>query len=224
MWLEDLDISESVDSWWKSQEIIEKIQEAAKKAAERIKKVQKDEQKAKKQDIILARFLVEIIKNNNYDFLLNDLLSSIKNWYTWNFLIWLLSLIYSPISVYIRDTLWKEQIKFNYKITTEKLKFDDHKIDIEIQNRINSWIEDIIDITLYDFWNIQLQKLITTYEENSNFIKSEQSSINSLWIIIFQYFFYNLNIDISNSKASSYVDFILNQIYKNIKKIKLDDL
>ncbi|NCO31799.1 hypothetical protein GW891_03185 [bacterium] len=67
------------------------------------------------------------------------------------------------ISNRIREHNAKLPIFFNYK-KLEKIVFDDNNIDKEIKNRINYWIEDIIDSVTIDYSNIQTKKIIELLE------------------------------------------------------------
>ena len=114
MWLDDFTPSES--EWWgpKSAEILESFKEMLKKSGAWIKRVQKDEKKSKKHDNLLAWILIEIIKDKRYDFLYDWIFECFDNWYSSNFILWVLSLIYLPVSDKIRD--------FSHKNLVLKLK------------------------------------------------------------------------------------------------------
>lgn len=222
MWLEDFVPQEWAEWWWNSQEVVEKMKEAAKKAASWIKKVQKDEKKAKKHDDLLAKYLVLFIKDKKYDFILNDLLLCLNTFYPSNFLIWILSLIEISISDEIRWILQKEKINFSYKINESLIDFDDNNIDKDIQTRINSWMEDIISILLYDYSEIQMSTLIENYNDKN--YEKDKIFLHNLASKMFIFFFSNLNIKISKNKANSYTSFILSEVYNNIKNLKTDNI
>lgn len=217
MWLEDFIPSENSDKWPSSTEISEKFKEATKKAAAWIKRVQKDEKTAKKFDTILASFLVQIIKNEKYDFLLSDLFKSLDSWFSSNFLLWILSLIYLPISDNIRILSKKEIINFSYAKSFSMIDFDDN-LDEEIKKRINLWIEDMIDITGIEYSSLQIKHMIAL----SN--TQEFTSIIQLSWKVFAFFFSEINIQISEKKSHSYVEFILEQVLNKIKKLNIDEI
>lgn len=220
MWLEDFIPSESwADAWPKSSEVSEKFKEAVKKAGAWIKRVQKDEKKARKFDLLLAAFLTQIIRNPKYDFLLEDLFKTLDSGYSSNFLLWILSLVYLPISDKIRELSSKNLIEFDYVKTFEKVNFDDNNLDESIKNRINFWLEDIIDIISIEYSSLQISQVKTL------FLKREE--YNQLLIfssLVFEFFFEELNIEISQKKSQNYIDFIMQQVYIKIQTLESEEV
>lgn len=217
MWLEDFTPVETWESWPKSAEVSEKFKESVKKAWAWIKRVQKDEKKAQKFDNMLASFLVKIIKDKKYDFLLEPLFICLDKWYSSNFLLWILSLIYMPISDKIRELSWKEKIKFSAKKHFSKVEFSDNTLDDELKNRINFWIEDIIDVLSVEYSIILTQRILELFNKNDE-------SIIEFTSIVFTFFFQELNIEISKIKSTSYSRFILSEVEKNIRKLNLEEI
>lgn len=213
----DIESSEWV---WKSSEAVsevsEKTKESSKKSAAWVKRTKQDEQKAKKYDFLLAWFLVKIIVDKKYDFILNELFKVMEDGYTSNFTLWILSLINTEISNKIRKNNTKPLINFNYS-RKEVIDFDSNNIDLEIKNRINYWIEDIIDSVIIDYSNIQTIKIIELLEKDESIIFSYISNI--LW-----FFLKWLNINISKKQALSIADFIVNEVLKSIKKLKIEEV
>lgn len=218
MGLDDFIPSETWDTWPKSAEISEVFKEAIKRWSAWVKRVQKDEKKARKFDNLLAWFLVELIRDKSYDFLHEWIFSSLDDWYPSNFLIWVISLIYLPISDKIRELNWKTKVLFNYEMTQELLEFNDNNLDEAIKHRINDWMDDILDIIMHDYSSIQIKKLLELHSQN------QTKSIFSLTSKIFVFYFRHINIEISHRKALSYVEFILNEIFKKIKNIEIQDI
>lgn len=217
MWLDDFIPSEWMDSWPKSAEISEKFKEAVKKSAAGIKRVQKDEKKAKKYDLLLAHFLVEIIKNPKYDFLLPSLFSSLDHGFPSNFLLWILSLIHIDISDKIRDISQKQKIVFSYQAWEYFIDFDGNNLDISLQKRINDWMEDIIDVLWIDSSQLQIQRL-------QSVTQTEKEYLYNFTTQIFYFFFQELKINISQHQAQSYCEFILWEVFKKIKNIPLQEV
>ena len=153
----------------KVSEVSEKIKESSKKAAAWVKRTKQDEQKAKKYDFLLAWFLVKIIVDKKYDFILEELFKVINHSYPSNFVLWILSLINIEISNKIRENINKELINFSYK-SIELKDFDDNNIDLEVKNRINYWIEDIIDSVTIEYSSIQTLKIIELLENDNDII------------------------------------------------------
>lgn len=213
----DIESSEWV---WKSSEAVsevsEKTKESSKKSAAWVKRTKQDEQKAKKYDFLLAWFLVKIIVDKKYDFILNELFKVMEDGYTSNFTLWILSLVNTEISNKIRENNTKPLINFNYS-RKEIIDFDSNNIDLEIKNRINYWIEDIIDSVIIDYSSIQTLKIIDLLEKDNNIIFSYIANI--LW-----FFLKWLNINISKKQALSIADFIVNEVLKSIKKLKIEEV
>jgi len=203
-------IDEGSDSGSQSSEISEKYKAAAEKAGAGIKRTQKDERKAKKYDFLLARFLVEMILKKKYDDLLEELFVCLDAGYGTNFLLWILSLIYLPISNEIRKTNKKDFIEFEYEATTQPVNFDDHALDPEIRRRVNLWIEDMESVVALEVSSIITKRTLglILYDEK---VRTFTSSV-------FSFFFQELNITITQTKSKSYSEFILWELEKSLKK------
>lgn len=222
MWLEDFS-PEIESSLWTpnsgevNQEISEKYKDDTKQAWAKVAKVHKDEKKAKKYDFLLAGFLVKIIIDKKFDFLLDTLFPTINKWYSSNFVLWILSLIYVEISDSIREVSKKEKIKFEYIKKQEFEEFDDKNINPEIKDRINYWIEDIVDSTTIEYSDLQTQKLSDLLNDDDELLLSYISKI-------FIFFLKENNINISQNKANNISYFIIWEINKSIKKINVDEI
>lgn len=201
---------ESWEAWSQSSEVSEKYKEAAKKAGAGIKRTQKDEKKAKKYDFLLAKFLVEMILKKKYDNLLDGLFACLDAWYGTNFLLWILSLIYLPISDEIRAASWKEAIEFKYITSWETLKFDDHNLAPEIRDRVNTWIEDMEAVVTLEVSSIITKRTLglILYDEK----------VRAFTANVFAFFFSEIDIDIKEVKAKSYSEFILWELEKSLKR------
>ena len=215
MSLENYTPVESSEWWSQSTEISEKFKESYKKSTSWIKRTRKDEKKSKKYDLLLAWFLVKIIIDKKYDWILNDLFKCSNYWYPSNFLLWILSLINNSISDNIRDISWKEKIIYNYKSENE-LKFDDNSLPIEVKNRINKWIEDITDVVSIEHSMITTKHLLTLFKE--------KDLILNYTSIIFTFFLKESNIIINDNISQNISDFILKQIVLEIKKLKIEEI
>lgn len=215
MWLEDFDSSsEASDNSWNavssSLEVSEKIKEWIKRSTAKAKKIQKDEKKAKKYDFILSSFLIKIILDKKYDDLLVLLMNCLEKWYPSNFLLWVFSLVYIEISLKIRESSNKKTFDFNY-VSPEFVEFNDSVINDKIRNRINLWVEDMIDVVLMEWSEITTKKLI-------DLIDNEKKVLEEYFIWVFVFFFKSINITISEEKSFNYTDFIsveLKKAYRN---------
>ncbi len=205
--------------WWsneKAREMSEKFKEQVRKASAWIKRTQKDEWKAKKQDMLLANFLVQLILNKKFDSILDLLFKLIDKWYPSNFLLWILSLIYIEISHKIREMNNKEQIIFNYK-SEKKVEFDDTKIDLNVRNRINFWVEDIILSTTSDYSHLLTSRLIELLWETDDDILDFVS-------VVFAFFLKEINVSINKTEAINISNFILWEVLKKIKSLDVDKI
>ncbi len=217
-YIPDIDSSES---WWNSaeasKESSEKYKESSKKAQAKVSKTRKDEKKAKKYDFLLAGFLVKIIVDKKYDTILESLFPAIHLWYSSNFILWILSLINIQISNKIREVSKKEAIHFNYQSKEINQQFDDKNIDLEIKNRINLWVEDIIDSVTIEYSNIQTKKLKQLLINDENILLKYTS-------IVFSFFLNEINISINEKQASNISEFIISEIKKEINKLELENI
>ena len=212
MSVEEIGDIEEVESWSASVEVSEKDKQREEKAKKQFKKLQKDEKKAKKTDLLLADFLSQILKDKRYDALWDDIVSNVDAWIPSNFILWILSLVYLPISDKIREVHSKEKIIFEYK-APEKIKFDDNKLDDKIKLRINELVEDIADIVTYEPSSLLTERLI----------KQIKTPI-VVWFFerTFIFFLNNINIEITPKKAHSYGVFILDEIRKTLVNIEIE--
>lgn len=210
MGLDDIGDIDSVESGSNSSEISEKYKEQAKKASAGIKRTQKDEKRARKYDFLLAKFLVEMILKKKYDSLLDELFSCLDAGYGTNFLLGIMSLIYLPISSEIRKHAGLQKLQFSYEMPNEEMEFSEQHIPKEIQGRINAWIEDMNQIS-----TLEVSEEITT---RSAHMMIFDEKIRVFTTKVFVFFFCELKISISETKAKSYAEFILTELQKNTKK------
>lgn len=214
MSVEEIWAIEDVESGSSSVEISEQFKEEIKRSSAWVKRVKKDEKRAKKVDFILAWFLSEILKNPDYDFVLDDIIKNVDWGISSNFILGVISLIYMPISDKIRDLSSKEHLDFSYD-WSEKLIFDDNNIPEEIKHRLASLVEDIDDIVNYEPSTVITNRLKE---------KIEEPYVVELFTKVFMEFFEMVNIDISKDKSIQYVNFILSQIKANLSSLILDEI
>lgn len=216
MWLDDFDIwsVEGIDSAWNtassSSEVSEKFKESIKKSTAGTKRIQKDEKKAKKYDFMLSNFLIKIILDKRFDWLLELIFICLDKWYPSNFLLWIMSLVYEDISKKIREVSQKNYLKFDFRYE-EPIEFSNEIISSEIKSRINFWVEDMIDVVIIDSSELSTKKLLELMEE-------EKKVLDNLFVWVFVFFFKNINVSITQEQAFNYIDFIsweLKKSYKN---------
>ena len=207
------------ESWWTSAEQVkeasEQYRKQASKAAAWIKRTLQDEKKAKTYDMLLAGFLVKIIVNEKYNVLLDSLITLIHSWYPSNFILGVMSIVYPDISNKIRELINKEKVNFNYK-SKDLIIFEDKTLDPQVKNRINNWIEDIVDSVSIEYSSIMTKRLI-------NYLETDERIINFI-ANVFIFFLKNINVKIEASKAKNIAEFIVGEVLSKIKKLKLEEV
>lgn len=214
MSLEEIWVVEDVESGSSSVEISEKFKEEVRRWWAWTKRVKKDEKRAKKMDLVLAWFLAEVLRNPDYDFIIEDVISNLEWGISSNFILGVISLIYMPISDKIRELSWKEHISFRYS-SEERLIFDDNDIPDEIKTRLANLVEDIDDIVNYEPSTVVTQRLKE---------KIEKKYVIDFFSKVFTEFFNMVNIEITKQKSDQYVSFIISQIKLNLEKIILEEI
>ena len=215
MGLDDFTPIESSEWWSQSTEISEKFKESYKKGSAWIQRTKKDEKKSKKYDLLLAGFLVKIIIDKKYDWLLEYLFKCTNFGYPSNFLLWILSLVNILISNEIREVSCKEKIIYDFK-SEEEMIFDDNTIPKESKNRINYWIEDMIDV-------VSIEHSMITTNNLLNLIK-EKNLLLTFTSKIFIFFLQESNIIIQEKPALNISEFILEQVISEIKKLEIEEI
>ena len=216
MSLEEFTPVESSEWWAQSVEISEKFKESVKRAGSGIKRTQKDEKKAKKNDLLLAGFLVKIIIDKKFDYVLEPLFDALHNGFSSNLLLWILSLTHEEVSQKIREFSEKPYTKYSFQYQ-ESFEFNDSTVDPEVKTRINYWVEDIVDILSYEYSSLKVVEL------QELFLK-EYDSLVLFTKKVFIFFLHSSNIKITESQAKWITEFILSEVEKSIKTLKIDDV
>ena len=102
-------------------------------------------------------------------------------------------------------------------ISEENIEFNDNNINKNIKNRINFWIEDLIDILSIEFSNIQNKRNIDLLEKDNKIIVLFTAQI-------FSFFLKGVNISIQKEKAISISNFIISEVKQNIKKLQIEEI
>ena len=192
-----------VSLWNISEQISEQYKEEKKKTDGKIGRSKKDEKKAKKQDMLLAKFLVKILINKSYDTLLPTMFQAFDKGVPSNFILWIMSLIYIDISNTIRDDCQIKRIRFHF-YSEEMMNFSGEALPQEIKDRINSWVEDIHAIILLNPSNVYTKRIIASIQTSDDLYIFTQH--------VFVYILSELNIYISEDTAQEYTSFILKKI------------
>ena len=198
-----------ISMWNVSEQISEVYKEEVKRWDAQVKKARKDEKKAKKQDLLLAKFLVKILIDKRYDNLFPDLFKSFDAWVPSNLILWILSLVYLEISNEIRSHIDKKNIYFNY-CSEETITFSGNNLPQEVKDRINFWVEDIVVIILLNSSEVYTKRIISN-------IKESEELKNFTWYVL-KYFLSEINIYMSDQISKEYAVFIMNKII--LPKIK----
>ena len=198
-----------ISMWNVSEQISEVYKEEVKKWAAQAKKTRKDEKKAKKQDMLLAKFLVKILIDKRYDSLFPDLFKSFDSWVPSNLILWILSLVYIEISNELRISVDKKLINFNYH-SEETISFSWNNLPQVVRDRINNWVEDILLVITLNPSKVYTNRIITNIKDSPE--------LRVFTTNVFKYFLSEINIYMSDKVLLDYSDFILNKVI--LPKIK----
>ena len=192
-----------ISMWNVSEQISEVYKEEVKKWAAQAKKTRKDEKKAKKQDMLLAKFLVKILIDKRYDSLFPDLFKSFDSWVPSNLILWILSLVYIEISNELRISVDKKLINFNYH-SEETISFSWNNLPQVVRDRINNWVEDILLVITLNPSKVYTNRIITNIKDSPE--------LRVFTTNVFKYFLSEINIYMSDKVLLDYSDFILNKV------------
>ena len=120
------------------------------------------------------------------------------------------------VSNKIREISWKEQISFDFRLE-EIWEFDDNNMRKPIKDRINLWIEDMIDATTIDFSSIQNKRNIELLDKDWKVIIIFTAQIIS-------FFLNEANISIKKDKAISISKFIISEVKSAMKSLKIEEI
>ena len=120
------------------------------------------------------------------------------------------------VSNKIREFSWKEQISFDFRLE-EIWEFDDNNMRKPIKDRINLWIEDMIDATTIDFSSIQNKRNIELLDKDWKVIIIFTAQIIS-------FFLNEANISIKKDKAISISKFIISEVKSAMKSLKIEEI
>jgi len=90
-------------------------------------------------------------------------------------------------------------------------------MDPNIKDRINYWVEDIVDSVTIEYSDIQTQRL-------KDLLKSDEKILLTYSSKIFSFFLNEINIDISIKKSESISKFILSEVEKAVDKLEIEKL
>ena len=198
-----------ISMWNVSEQISEVYKEEVKKWQAQARKTRKDEKKAKKQDMLLAKFLVKILIDKRYDSLFPSLFKSFDAGVPSNLILWILSLVYIEISNELRISTDKKLIQFFYN-SEDTINFNWSNLPQVVKDRINYWVEDILTVITLNPSKIYTKRVIASIKNSSE--------LKIFTISVFKYFLEEINIYIPDKVIADYSDFILKKVV--LPKIK----
>lgn len=215
MWLEDYTPVESSEWWTQSTEVSEVFKESVKKASAGMKRTKKDEWKARTHDMLLAGFLVQLLLDKKYDPFLQKLFDCLSWGFPSNFILWIVSLIKEDISNKIREISMKPIIEYSYK-SPSPIHFDDSNLHPQVKQRINEWVEDMVDSVTIEYSSLMTVKILELIDDNELLIDYISS--------VFVFFLKESNIVISKQQSENIVYFILWEVKSSIEKLSIDNI
>lgn len=96
------------------------------------------------------------------------------------------------------------------------VEFDDTTIDPAIRKRINEWVEDIFTVVSFDPSAVMTERFLHILAGK------EKKEVIKLLSGILIFFLLRVNVNISGEKASLYTEFILKEVEKKLKGLKLE--
>lgn len=107
---------------------------------------------------------------------------------------------------------------FSFSPYSTLVEFNDETIDPAIRKRVNEWIEDIFSVISYDPSFVMTERFLSILSGKT------KKDVIKLLTEIFVFFLRSLNMDISETKASLYTGFILKEVEKKVKELRLETI
>lgn len=242
----DIDGDEGGSEWGAEQQSEAAKAKAAKSIAW-IARTKKDEKKAQRDNDYLHLCLREIITSTQYDILIPYVFPLFDAGVPSHIIIGAFSLVHQHASDIIRDhyitvsnnVLLGEQPptknnqnsisptssagpqKYSHRtfilpVFSSPVEFDDETIDPTIRKRINEWVEDIFTVVSYDPSVVMTERFIEILSGK------EKKDVIKLLSGVLIFFLLRINVHISGDKASLYTEFILKEVEKKIKELRLE--
>lgn len=208
-----------------------------------IQRSRKDEKKAKRDDLLLARVLVYFLKDRQYSTVIDSIIPVIDTGYASNLVIGVISLVFTPAARMIREhfspaktqemtvisgsetfTIKNQENYFSEAAfdlslrQEEEVEFDDQSLPLEIRQRINTWVEDMGIILSKDPSTVLTQRILDLIDSG------EISVLVDAMTHTLQFFMEKINIKISVGKAKSYSVFILSQLKLKMLGLQLEEV
>ncbi|MDD2892217.1 MAG: hypothetical protein PHQ95_04580 [Candidatus Gracilibacteria bacterium] len=198
-----------------------------------IQRTKKDEKKSQRDDNHLHLCLREIIVSEKYDVLIPYIFPLFEAGVPSHIIIGAFSLVHQKASDIIRDHYISEtnSLSLTNPTSTEAkhphrtftlspfaspVEFDDQTIDPAIRKRINEWVEDIFTVVSHDPSVVMTERFLQILSSK------EKHDVVKLLSGVLIFFLLRVNVHITAEKASLYTEFILKEVEKKLKELKLE--
>lgn len=237
MWLDGLDNLEGNEGGAEggAEQQSEAARAKAAKSLAGIKRIQKDEGKAKRDNDHLHECLREIIVSEKYDVLIPYIFPLFEAGIPSHIIIGAFSLVHERASDIIRDYYISDtnslaltnpssqDKKYSHRTFVltpfaSPVEFDDETIDPAIRKRINEWVEDIFTVVSHDPSTVMTERFLRILGGK------EKNDVVKLLGGVLVFFLLRVNVHISGDKASLYTEFILKEVEKKLKELKLEGI
>lgn len=217
MSLDELNLDSS-EVWWNSAETPseknEKQKEPSKRAQIQLQKTQKDEQKAKWDNVALFHILTRFIQNPLYEDLIPSVITLLEAAYPSRYIISIIALVYPQAAQYILLHTGKSEAIEKYKNLhryADRTIFHNDTMHESIREWVSLWMSTTQEFLIARDSSIILhQKCITLLSGE------KRSVIKNAIMVFFTYFFDMRNVSIEANKAETYAVFILWEYEKSV--------
>lgn len=225
MWLDgldNLDGKEGGAEGWSEQQSEAARAKAAKSLAW-IQRTKRDEKKAQRDNDYLHACLRDIITSRRYDRLIPHIFPLFDTGAPSHIIIGAFSLVHKPASNIIREHYTKDSDdktyrNFQFPAYSTPVEFDDETLEPLVRKRINEWIEDIFTIIGHDPSVVMTDRFLDILSSK------EKKHLVKLLAEILVFFLASINIHINEARASLYTEFILKEVEKKLKLLKLEKI
>lgn len=207
-------LDDSAESGSSSVEISETDKQASEQSRAWQKRVKKDEKKSQDKDNRLYNYLIELLKDPSYDFIVDDIIKALYSWLPSFYILGVMSLLHMPISNDFRNDLWKEFIDFDY-FPKEEFDFSSNDLDPKIRKRLTDMVDDILIISKFEPSSVMVWKFMN--QKNHNMTIKFLSSVLSVFLT-------SVRVKFTDIQISSFSSFIIWEIEKEIVKMHLSEV
>lgn len=207
-------LDDSAESGSSSVEISETDKQTSEQSRAWQKRVKKDEKKSQDKDNRLYNYLIELLKDPSYDFIVDDIIKALYSWLPSFYILGVMSLLHMPISNDFRNDLWKEFIDFDY-FPKEEFDFSSNDLDPKIRKRLTDMVDDILIISKFEPSSVMVWKFMN--QKNHNMTIKFLSSVLAVFLS-------SVRVKFTDIQISSFSSFIIWEIEKEIVKMDLSEV